>query len=115
VLPPEREELAEMLACRQQLVDDITVRNRQLEYLWSERTRHIVNEMIGCLTNEGKELDKTIDAHVAAYTELQDTVDLLTTMRGCGRILALTLITEMPELGQLDRRQIAALANLAYP
>ena len=112
MLPPEREELAELLAC-QQLLDDIAVRKEQLEHRWSERPRHIVNEMIGYPTNERKELAKTIDAHLAAYTELQDTVDLSTTRRGCGRILALTSITEMRELGQLDRRQIAALAILA--
>jgi transposase len=35
------------------------------------------------------------------------------TMRGCGRILALTLITDLTELGQRDRRQAAALAGLA--
>ena len=113
VLSPEREELAELLACRRQLVDDITVRKQQLAHLYGERPRAIVIDMIDYLTGRQKELDKTIDAHVRAHEELQETVDLLTSMRGCGRILALTLLTEMPELGQLDRRQIAALAGLA--
>ena len=58
-------------------------------------------------------MNKAIDAHVAADDELQATVDLLPTMRGCGRISALTLITDLPELGQLDRRQVAALVGLA--
>jgi len=75
--------------------------------------RAIVVEMIDYLINKRNELDKTIDAHVGAHEELQATVDLLTAMPGCGRILALTLLAEMPELGQLDRRQIAALAGLA--
>jgi len=39
---------------------------------------------------------------------MKATVELLMSMRGCGRILALTLITDLPELGTLDRRQIAA-------
>ena len=34
-------------------------------------------------------------------------------MPGCGPILAATLLAEMPELGALDRRQVAALAGLA--
>lgn len=113
VLPPERAELAELLACRKQLVDEISVRKQQLEHLYSERPRAIVIAMIDYLIIKQKELDKMIDVHVDAYPELQANLDLLTTMRGCGRILALTLITEMPELGQLDRRQIAALAGLA--
>ena len=113
VLPPERQELAELLACRRQLIDEITVRKQQLEHLQGERPRAIVLEMIDYFTNQNKELNKAIDAHVAADDELQATVDLLLTMRGCGRILALTLITDLPELGQLDRRQVAALVGLA--
>ena len=34
-------------------------------------------------------------------------------MPGCGPILAATLLAEMPELGTLDRRKVAALAGLA--
>ena len=34
-------------------------------------------------------------------------------MPGCGPILAATLLAEMPELGSLDRRKVAALAGLA--
>lgn len=113
VLPPEREELAELLACRRQLVDEITVRQQQLEHLHRTRARAIVTEMIDYLTSKRKELDKSIDAHVAAHHQLQALLDLMLTMTGCGRILALTLITDMPELGQLDRREIAALSGLA--
>ena len=113
VLPPEREELAELLACRRQLVDDITVRKQQIEHLYYKETRYIVTDMISFFEKKMKELDKTIDAHVRAHEDLQETVDLLVTMRGCGRILALTLLVDMPELGQLDRREIAALAGLA--
>ena len=113
VLPPERQELAELLACRKQLIDEITFRKQQLEHLQGERPRAMILEMIDYFSIKNKDFDKAIDTHVAAHDELQATVDLLLTMRGCGRILALTLITEMPELGQLDRRQIAALAGLA--
>jgi transposase len=113
VLPPERQELTELLACRRQLLDEITVRKQQLEHLQGERPRAMVVEMIDYFTRKNKELEKAIDAHVAAHDELQATVDLLMSMRGCGRILALTLITDLPELGQLDRRQIAALVGLA--
>jgi len=48
VLPPERQELAELLACRKQLIDEITVRKQQLEHLQGDRPRAIVGEMIDC-------------------------------------------------------------------
>ena len=113
VLPPEREELGELLACRRQLIDEISVRKQQLEHLQGSRPRAIVIDLIDYLTSKQKELDRTIDAHVNAHDDLKATVELLMTMRGCGRILALTLITDLPELGNLDRRQIAALVGLA--
>ena len=39
--------------------------------------------------------------------------DLLASVPGVGPIIARTLIAELPELGTLDRKQIAALAGLA--
>ena len=39
--------------------------------------------------------------------------DLLVSVPGVGPAIARTLIAEMPELGTLDRRQVAALAGLA--
>jgi hypothetical protein len=39
--------------------------------------------------------------------------DLLASVPGVGKIIARTLIAELPELGSLDRRQIAALVGLA--
>ncbi|EJC74319.1 transposase, partial [Rhizobium leguminosarum bv. trifolii WSM2012] len=38
---------------------------------------------------------------------------LLTSVPGVGRVTARTLLAEMPELGNLDRRQVASLAGLA--
>ena len=43
----------------------------------------------------------------------RDNEDLLASVPGIGKIIARTLIAELPELGALDRRQIAALAGLA--
>ena len=70
-------------------------------------------EMIDYLQARKKDADKAIDHHVNDHAELRHIRDLLTTAPGCGRILAFTLITQMPELGQLDRRKITALAGLA--
>src|SRR5262249_16930298 len=43
----------------------------------------------------------------------RETENLLTSVPGVGPITALTLIAELPELGRLERRQIAALVGLA--
>src|SRR5262249_61647143 len=74
---------------------------------------------------------RRIDTHIAwleralrdLETDLHDTIrsspawreteNLLTSVPGVGPITALTLIAELPELGRLDRRRIAALVGLA--
>jgi transposase len=76
-------------------------------------------------------LQRRLDAHIAwleralrdLETDLHDTIrsspawraseNLLTSVPGVGPITALTLIAELPELGRLDRRRIAALVGLA--
>ena len=39
--------------------------------------------------------------------------DLLASVPGVGSVIARTLVAELPELGRLDRKEIAALAGLA--
>ena len=84
------------------------VHKQQLEHPQGRRPRSIVIDMINYLTAKHKEFNKTIDYHISANDDMKATVELLMSMRGCGRILALTLITDLPKLGTLDRRQIAA-------
>lgn len=43
----------------------------------------------------------------------RDKEDLLASVPGIGKTIARTLIAELPELGSLDRRQVAALVGLA--
>ena len=58
-------------------------------------------------------LDKRMAEIVAADAFLAQRYELLTSMRGVGPTLAFTLIALLPELGQMSRKQIAALVGLA--
>lgn len=58
-------------------------------------------------------VEARMTALIAADPELAGTARRLETVPGVGRIVAATLMSELPELGQLDRRRIAALAGLA--
>ena len=99
------------------------------------RRRQLV-EMLGAETNRrrltrDRGLQRRIDAHITGLqralrdleTDLYDTIrsspawreteNLLRSVPGVGPITASTLIAELPELGHLDRRQIAALVGVA--
>ena len=110
---PARLELREILACRRQLVDEITVRKQQLEHLTSPAVRARVEQALTFLREEAKALLALLRARIAADAALAADFALLTSMPGCGPILAATLLAELPELGTLDRRKVAALAGLA--
>ena len=110
---PARLELREILACRRQLVEEIATRKQQLEQLTSPAVRAQVEKTLAFLHGEAKALLALWRARIAADTALAADFALLTSMPGCGPILAATLLAEMPELGSLDRRKVAALAGLA--
>ena len=59
------------------------------------------------------EIDAEIDASVRGSPAWREKEDLLASVPGVGAITARTLIAELPELGALDRKQIASLAGLA--
>jgi transposase len=110
---PARAELGEILACRRQLIDEITVRKQQLEHLRSPAMRARVTKALAFLRQEERELAKLLRQQIQADAALAADFALLTSMPGCGPILAATLLADMPALGQLDRRKAAALAGLA--
>jgi transposase len=110
---PARLELREILAGRRQLVAEIAVRQQQLGHLQSPLVRARVEKALAFLRQEAKALLALLRERIAADAALAADCALLTSMPGCGPILAATLLAEMPELGQLDRRKVASLAGLA--
>ncbi len=68
---------------------------------------------LNALTHELASLDDDIDTMVRGSPIWRENEDLLSSVPGVGKVIARTLLAELPELGTLDRRQIAALAGLA--
>jgi len=69
--------------------------------------------LIKALEKELNTLDGGIDEAVRNCPAWLEKAELLKSVPGVGDVTARTLLAEMPELGALDRRQIAALAGLA--
>lgn len=58
-------------------------------------------------------MDTDLEKVISESTSLQPKFDLLASIPGVGRVTAVTLLSALPELGALDRRQIAALVGVA--
>ena len=58
-------------------------------------------------------IEKQLDKALAKVPEYEAKLNQLMSAKGVGKVLALTLISELPELGKLNRKEIAALVGIA--
>ncbi len=113
ILPDEATQLlADLVARRRQIVEMMAAEG-QRERRADRRLKKSIARLRKALETELAELDAEIDDHVRGSPVWVEKEDLLASVPGVGPVIARTLIAEMPELGSLDRRQIAALAGLA--
>lgn len=98
---------------RRQLLAEITARGQQLAHLRSPALIERAKAALQRLRHDKLELDRSLREIIAGDPELRAKATLLAGTPGAGPVLVATLLAELPELGQLDRRQIASLAGLA--
>jgi transposase len=72
-----------------------------------------IDDHIAWLDRQIARLDREIATQGAKCTALTDRRERLEAVPGVGRIVAVTLLTHLPELGTVGRKQITALAGLA--
>lgn len=103
----------EIMGRRRQIVEMLTAeRNRHAQARFS-RTRKEIKEHIEYLKKRLRNTDQELKDEVEQHPAWDAKVDLLETVAGVGRVTVLTLLSALPELGTLDRKQIAKLAGLA--
>jgi transposase len=112
-LPDARaQELSALLARRRQLVGMLTAeRNRLDTALPAGRTR--IQAHIAWLEQELTDVDGGLHEAIQASPLWREQEDLLRSVPGIGPTTATTLLAEVPELGRLDRKAIAALLGVA--
>ena len=106
-----------------QALDALLTRRRQLvEMLTAERNRLLVarptvrrdlQQHIGYLERRLREADGDLHTAVKASPLWRVKDDLLQSVPGVGRVVSLTLLAELPELGRLSHKEIAALVGVA--
>jgi transposase len=113
-LPDEQTQaLADLVARRRQIVQMIAAERQREKRSQLRRVRRSIKNVISALEKELHDIDEQIDDSVRGSPIWREKEDLLASVPGIGPITARTLLAEMPELGSLDRRQVASLAGLA--
>ncbi|WP_177232462.1 transposase [Methylobacterium gossipiicola] len=98
---------------RRQLVEIRKQEVTRLHQTTDKQARADITSLIAVLDRRIAKAEAQMAALVEADPEIKTIGRRLQTAPGVGPIVAATLIAEMPELGQIDRRRIAALAGLA--
>ena len=110
---PALVEIKELAARRGQLVSHRTREKNRLGKAVSILTHRQVRSSIDWLTAQVEHLDRAIRDAIAADSQLETRYNLLLSVPGAGPGLALSLIAFLPELGTLNRREIASLVGVA--
>lgn len=104
--------ISDLLARRSQLLDMSTMEKNRLSIL-PKALHASLNRHLKQLHSEIKKIEALLDKHIDRTPEWQDKRDLLMSVNGVGKVLAYTLLSDLPELGQLNRKAIAALVGVA--
>ncbi len=109
---PEREQLKALVTRRSQLLQMLTAeRNRRARApRWLGKS---LERTIRALERELAVIDRELAERLDRSVTLKPLRDLITSVPSAGPVLGATLIARVPELGQLSRRQIAALIGVA--
>ena len=109
----EAQALGELVARRRQLLEMIMAETNRRRHLTQPRLIRGLDRHLKALQLELSELEQDIDDQIRGSPVWREKEDLLRSAPGIGPITARVLIAELPELGSLDRRKIAALVGLA--
>lgn len=106
-------DLAELVSRRQQLNGLLTQEANRLPMARHIKVRKSLQKVIRTLEQQIIDLDKLIGDNIQSDDGLQRKDEILQSFKGIGPGTSAMLLSHLPELGQLNRQEIAALAGLA--
>jgi transposase len=105
-------ELSALLVRRKQVEEMLKAEQNRLRTV-SPSLRGSVERSIAFLKEEKKILDEQIQRFLKEQKAWQEQTKILASAPGVGKVTTATLLAELPELGKMDRKKIAALVGVA--
>jgi transposase len=113
-VPSEKQaQLAELVTRRRQLIEFRTAEQNRLETAATKLVRQNIRHLVEQLDKQIRQLEEAIGELVESEPELASKAALLETVPGVGPVTVTSLLVDLPELGSLDRQQVAALVGVA--
>ncbi|MGJ3348250.1 IS110 family transposase [Morganella sp. Je.2.23] len=106
----ERQVLAAMVVRRRQLISMLVAERNRL-YLAHPQSRKSINIIMKALEDELARIDEDMNNHIQNH--FKELSERLSRVKGVGAMTVAALLAEVPELGNLSRREISALVGVA--
>lgn len=106
-------ELKELHSRWEELKEMVQKEKNRSEHFRNKKTRQSVEKTIEFLEKQLKKVERDIKKHIESEAELKEKGEVIKSVEGVGEKTTITLLTAMPELGKVNRQEIAALAGLA--
>lgn len=109
----ETQALAALVARRRQLLEMLLAERQRLEQATTTAIRRDLRQHVAWLERRVADTDDELQKRIQNSPAWREKDDLLRSVPGIGPAVSRTLLAELPELGRLDRRTIAALVGVA--
>jgi transposase len=110
---PDTQELKETMARRNQLIEMITSEKNRLRFSRNKQIKQDIQLHVEWLEKQLGNIDNNLKDGISSDPAMREKNELLQSTPGVGPTLSATLLTQVPELGSLNRHQIASLIGVA--
>ncbi|MEZ6093924.1 MAG: IS110 family transposase [Pirellulaceae bacterium] len=112
-LSADRRKLQKLVQRRTQILSHLQAEENRLSREKDKEIQAMINSAINFYKQQRKEIDKAINVAISDSKELAQQSEVLRSCLGIGPVTAATLLAELPEMGCLNRGQIAKLVGVA--
>jgi transposase len=98
---------------RSQLLDMINQEKNRIKQTWDDDAKQSIRETLETLEKQLKSVDVQLAKMIADDTANARKIEILNSVIGVGPVTISTLIAELPELGEMNRGQVAKLVGIA--
>jgi transposase len=113
VLSPTLDAMKELMVARQALIKDRTAARNRSKTVRSALLRRQLDQRLNQIAHQLEAVDAALDSLCGSDAELSSRLSILISIPGIAKLTALSLLVEMPELGDLEPGPAASLAGLA--
>lgn len=109
----DQKKLQALVERRRQLLDLINQENNRLQQTTDQEIRGYIQKSLETLKRQVKTIDERLAKCVRTDTENGRKIQIMESVKGLGPVSVSTFVAELPELGTLNRGQIAKLVGVA--